>query len=106
MGMDSDLGSGRILFCLKLQEGRRWEAGLAVKMMQESRARVGVHGGQGDCGVPPGGARKQLDVVAGKALGLSKGSAGACCDGCMRGQCWQDRQTEVREGRWEGGQSK
>jgi len=57
MGMDSDSGSGRILFCLKLQEGRRCEVGLAVKMMQWSRARVGVCGGQGDCGVPPGGVR-------------------------------------------------
>ena len=44
--------------------------------------------------------------MAGKALAPSEGAAGACCNGCMKGQCWQDRQTEVREGRWEGGQSK
>lgn len=106
MGVDSDSGSGRIPFCLKLQEGRRCEVGLAVKGMQGSRGRVGVRGGQGDCGVPPGGARKQLDVVAGKALGPSEGAAGACCEGCMKGQCWQDRQTDVREGRWEGSKSK
>lgn len=106
MGMDSDSGSGRVPFCLKLQEGRWCEVGLASKVMQGSRARAGARGGQADRGVPPGGARKQLDVVAGKALGPSEGAAGASCGGCMKRQCWQDRQTEVRQGRGEGGKSK
>ena len=46
MGMDSDSGSGRIPFCLKLQEGRWCEVGLASKVMQGSRARAGARGGQ------------------------------------------------------------
>lgn len=98
MGVDSDSGSGRIPFCLKLRPCIKGDAG--------EQSKGGSPWWPADCGVPPGGARKQLDMVAGKALGPSEGAAGASCGGYMKGQCWQDRQREVRQGRGEGGKSK
>ena len=67
-----------------------------------SRARVGARGSRRHGGAPPDGARKQLEMVAGKALGHSEGAAGASWEGCTEGQCWQERQRDGSEGRKEG----